>query len=218
MADQLATPSDLAAYLQSDVDTATATLLVECATAVVQAACGGQRIVRVTGDTLTLLGTTESWLDLPQLPVTAVSSVTLDGTALTASTDYKVFGNRLFRKFGWQTNYGWPWDYQYGWYPGNSYYPPPSLANGFPFQEPSAVVVVCTHGYASGAQELQLARQACLTLAAGVYVNPDGATRAQIDDYAAQFDAMAARMEASQHLKAALRKQYGRRAGLVRIG
>jgi hypothetical protein len=216
MADQLATPSDLASFLQSDLDSATATLLVECATAVVQAAAGGQRIVQVVGETATILGTTESWLDLPQLPVTAVTSVSLDGTVLTLNTDYKVFGNRLFRKYGWQSNYGWPWDY--GSYPGNSYYPPPSLANGLALQEPSAVVVVNTHGYAAGAQQLQLARQACLSIAAGGYSNPDGANRVQIDDYAAQFDAMSARMESSPRLVAALRKQYGRRAGLVRIG
>jgi hypothetical protein len=217
MADQLATPSDLAAYLQQDVDTSTATLLIETATAVVQAACGGQRIVQVVNDPLTVMGTTDNWLDLPQLPVTAVSSVTLDGTALTVSTDYQVLGSRLFRKLGWQVNFGWPWDYPYG-FQGNSYYPPPSLANGYPYQQPSAVGLTYTHGWASGSQQLQLGRQACLTLAAGVYVNPDGATRTQIDDYAAQFDVMAARMEASTHLKAALRKQYGRRSGLVRIG
>ena len=46
MADMLATPEDLAALLQQDVDRATATLLIESATALVQATVG-QRIVRV---------------------------------------------------------------------------------------------------------------------------------------------------------------------------
>lgn len=217
MADQLATPSDLASWLQSDLDASTATVLVECATAVVQAACGGQRILQVDDDVMPVLGTTDSWLDLPQLPVTGVSSVVLDGTTLTLGTDYKLFGSRLWRKLGWQSSYGWPWDYPYGYaWPG--YFPPPSLAGGYPYQEPSGVVVTCTHGYAPGDQKLQLARQAVLSLAAGAYTNPSGATREQIDDYAVQYEAMAARMEASTSLRAALNRQYGRRAALVRIG
>jgi hypothetical protein len=55
MADQLATPEDLAALLQdSQVDRATAELLLECATAVVQSAAGGQRILQVVDDAVTL--------------------------------------------------------------------------------------------------------------------------------------------------------------------
>lgn len=217
MADQLATPTDLASFLQQDLDASTATLLVECATAVVQAAAGGQRIVQVVGDPLAVMGTTDSWLALPQVPVTAVTSVVMDGTTLTLGTDYKVFGSRLWRKLGWQTSYGWPWDYPYGYaWPG--YFPPPSLAAGYPYQEPSGLVVTCTHGLPPGDWRLQLARKAVLSLAAPVYSNPSSASREAIDDYAAQFEAMSARMEASPALKAALRKQYGRRAGLVRIG
>lgn len=196
MADQLCTSSDLAAYLQQDLDASTATLLIECATAVVQAAAGGQRIVQVVDDVASLTGTTDSWLDLPQIPVTAVSTVTLDGSTVAAgapgsgAANYRLRGNRLWRGCGWQTYCG----------------------------EPSDVLVTNTHGYATGAQELQLARQAVLSLSGGSYSNPSGASREQIDDYAIQYDAMAARMESSPRLAAALRKQYGRRAGLVRIG
>jgi hypothetical protein len=38
---------------------------------------------------------------------------------------------------------------------------------------------------------LQLARQAALSLAAVAYVNPNGAVREQIDDYAVQYEAAA---------------------------
>lgn len=215
MADQFATPSDLASALQSNVDTATATLLIEGATAVVQQAADGQRIIQVVGDAISIVGTTDNWLDLPQIPVTAVTSVAQDGTVLTLGTDYKRHGNRLWRKFGWQTNYGWPFDLAYSKWGG---YPPPSVVSGYPYQEPSAITVTNTHGYAPGAQELQLARHACLSLAVAVYSNPSGAQSEHIDDYSVTFEAMSARMEASPRLKAALRKQYGRRAGLVRIG
>lgn len=196
MADQLATPEQLASALQQDLDASTANLWVNAATAVVQNAAGGQRILQVVDDTATLLGTTDSWLDLPQIPVTAITSVTLDGTALTlgvagsGGTTYRRKGNRLWRGDGWQTYVG----------------------------EPSDVVVVNTHGYAAGAQELEMARGSVLGLAKQAYINVSGASRERIDDYEVAFEAVAAVLEAAPNLKAALRRQYGRRAGLVRIG
>lgn len=195
MADQLASPSDLASLLQQDLDASTATLLVEVGTAVVQAAAGQQRIVQVT-DTATVIGTTDSWLDLPQIPVTAVSSVTIDGVAQTlgvpgsGGSTYRVHGNRLWRGDGWQIYCG----------------------------EPSKVVVGCTHGYAAGLQELQLGRGAVLSIIKGAYAAPSGATRISIDDYTEAYEALSAQMDASPSLKAALHKQYGRRGGLARIG
>jgi hypothetical protein len=192
MADQLCAPSDLASLLQQDLDASTAALVIEAATAVVQSLTG-QRIIEVVGDTATLLGTTDGWLDLPQRPVSAVTSVTLDGSAVsegTATGTYRRHGSRLWRDCGWATCH----------------------------TEPSTVVVVYAHGYAAGSQELQFARSAVLSLARGAYSSPSGATREAIDDYSVQFEAASAAMEASPYLKAALRRQYGRRAGLVRIG
>jgi hypothetical protein len=195
VADQLATPSELASALQQDLDASTANLWVNAGTAVVQATCG-QRILQVVGDTAELMGTTSSWLDLPQIPVTSIASVTLDGTAVTAgtagsaSTTYRRVGSRLWRTDGWQNYIG----------------------------EPSTVVVVNTHGYASGRQELELARLGVLSIAKGAYANPSGALREAIDDYQVAYQEMAAQMDASPFLAARLRKQYGRPAGLVRIG
>lgn len=215
MADQLATPADLASLLQQDVDTATATVLIEAATSVVQEACGGQRIVQVVDDQVAIEGITDSWLTLPQLPVTAVSSVVLDGVTLsTSANDYKVVGAKLWRRLGWQTNWGWPIDWPY----------PVWGINGTPFNwqgmlsEPSVVVVTYTHGYAPGAQQLQLARTAVLSLAATGYSNPSGASSESIDDYRVSFDAAIARMQLGEHMRALLAKKYGRRAALVRIG
>ncbi|MEO3922705.1 hypothetical protein ABGB07_02300 [Micromonosporaceae bacterium B7E4] len=193
MADQLCTPEDLAALLQQDLDLSTATVAIEAATAVVQEAAGGQRILEVEDDEITLLGTTESWLDLPQRPVTAVTAVELDGEALTEGTgtgQYRRFGARLWRGCGW-------------------------AACAY---APSTVAVTNTHGWPAGSQQLQLARSAVLGLARAAYVNPAAVTREAIDDYSVAYEAAAAEMEASQYLKAALRRQYGRRAGLVRIG
>lgn len=217
MADQLATPADLNALLQTTVDSTLATLLLECATGVVQDAAG-QRIVQVVGDTTgTIVGDSDSWLSLPQIPVTAVTSVVLDGTTLTLGTDYKVFGNRLWRKQGWQTNIGWPMDWQWGtwvqWPPS-----PPNSTTWFTGPEPSGVVVTYTHGIPAGDQRLQLGRQVCLSLAATAVSNPDGASSIGIDDYHVTYDALAARMELSDMMRRRLRKAYGRRGGLVRVG
>jgi len=217
MADQLATPADLAAVLQlsTTLDSTLAAVLLETATAVVQEAAGNQRILQVAGDVLAIEGTTDSWLALPQLPVTSVASVVLDGVTLsTAANDYKVIGSRLWRAAGWQTNWGWPIDWPF----------PVWGVNGAPFNwqglvsEPSVVVVTYTHGFASGSQDLQLARSATLSIAKGGYANPAGVSSEKIDDYEVRFEQMTAQMEASPYLKAALRRKYGRRAGLVRVG
>ena len=210
MADQLATPEDLASLLErDDIDRYKATVLVETATAVVQEAAGNQRIVEVVDDVMPILGNTDAWLDLPQIPVTAVSSVVLDGVTLTLGTDYKVFGNRLWRRFGWQSNWGqWdgPYPYRrllYDWWPPN---------------EPSAVVVTCTHGYPPGHQNLQLGRSAVLGICQGAYGNPTGLKSESIDDYNVSYSILSAQLEASTYLKMALRRKYGRRGSMVRIG
>jgi hypothetical protein len=221
VADQLATPTDLAARLQvpaSSLDAASAAVALEGATAIVQQAAGGQRIVQVVDDVIELLGTTDSWLDLPQIPVTSVSAVTLDGTVQTLGADtngYKRFGSRLWRRHGWQTNYGWPDAFSTGL--DEMYYSRPSFLPGVG-SEPSSVVVTCTHGYPSTHQSVQLGRSAVLALAATPFRNPTGATALRIGDYYAAYEAMAAQMEASPNLRKSLHKAYGRRGGLVRIG
>ena len=188
MADQLATPEDLASLLgRDDLDAYKATMLIECATAVVQEVAG-QRIVQASS-TVTLEPGPGRWLWLPQIPVVLVESVSLDGTAL-ASGDYQVRAHRLWRETGWQL-----------------------LTS-----PPTEVVVEYTHGYAEGAQELQRARQAVLALAAAVYDNPSAQTQERIDDYAVSYEAMSARMEAAPYLRDGLRRYYGRSAGLITIG
>lgn len=197
MADMLATPEDLASLLQKDIDTASATLALEISTAVVQGAAGGQRIVQVAGDVMATIGTTEQYLRLPQWPVTSISAVTIDGVALTAGAPgsggdtYRLVGDRrLWRGCGWQTYCG----------------------------EPSAVGFTCTHGYAAGRQELQLGRGAALSLARGLFIAADGTVvREQIDDYAVAYAEVEAALDAKPALKTAIRKQYGTKAGMVRV-
>ena len=90
MAIDMFTLSELASYLQRDLDTASATL----------AQASGQRIVRTylrqdvttatyTGAKLRIVPDRTSWrVDLPQRPVTAVSSVAVNGTTYVLGTNY----------------------------------------------------------------------------------------------------------------------------------
>lgn len=194
MADQLCAPEDLASLLESDLDAYKANMLVECATAVVQSVTGRppQRIVQVVDDVVDdLMGTTAAWLQLPQRPVTEVSSLTIDdGDELVAGTDYKRFGSRLWRACGWAECW----------------------------TEPSTIAVTYTHGYADGDQMLQLGRSAVISLIKGVYGNPGGTTQVRIDDYSAMYSALSAQMDASPFLVAALRRQYGSGVSLASVG
>lgn len=204
MADQLATPTDLAALLQKDVDTASATLAIEAATAVVQEASDYQRILQVVGDTEVIVAPRGPWLELSQRPVTAVLTVTLaDGTVVTAGTatgTYRLIKNRLWRDLGWIS--GQPVYYGFGY--------------GV-CAAPGLVTVVYTHGLAAGDQRLQLARGWVLSLARAVFENPTGVSSEKIDDYQVAYERASAALEASPSLKRALRRQYGKRAAMVRV-
>jgi hypothetical protein len=191
VADQLATPSDLASLVQADVDTASATLAIEVSTAVVQAVIG-HRIVQVTDEAITVYGGTDRFLALPGAPVTAVASVTYNGSALTqgtASGTWRLAPDGIWRDLGW-TECAW---------------------------EPSPVAVVYSYGYAPGAQELQLGRGVALSIGRGLFVNPSGVVREQIDDYAVAYAEADAALAAQPSLIALLRRQYGRKAAMVRV-
>lgn len=179
MADQLITPSELASALQQDVDTATATLLIELATGKVQAAAG-QRLVAGT-DTITVdvpWGDCGVWLELPQRPIRSVASVLIDGVA---DTSWRLREQKLWRLNGWSLN--------------SSY--------------PSQATVTYTRGYLAGSQGLQLARGICLGLAMAGYGNPGGATSEAIDDYRVTYAEADARMQVTDSMRDQLVAAYG---------
>ena len=181
MADQLVTPSELAAFLQQDVDTATATLLIEMATGKVQAACG-QRLIEATSTFVLDVDIFQwgVWLDLPQRPIQSVGSVTIDGIA---RTDWYLRSQRLWRLGGWNLN----------------------------ASAPSQVVVTdVLHGHPTGSQGLQLARDMCLALAGAGYGNPGGSVASeQIDDYRVTFAEAESRMQVTAGMRDMLRDTYG---------
>lgn len=184
MADQLATPQDLASALQLDYTTlstaqqATMTMLVELATAKVQRAAGGQRILDVTDTALVDVTTLEQWLDVPQYPVRSVTSVVLDGNTLT---DWRLVNQRLWRINGWLTSWALP----------------------------SQVAVTYVHGYPSGSQWLQLGREMTLSLAVMGWGNPGRAVSEAIDDYRVSYAEADARMQPSDYQLQAIAAAYG---------
>lgn len=197
-ADKLASEADLAAFLQidgDDLNTTAAVVLLEAATAVVQEAAGRQRIVLVTDDEVTIDVdgyNNRFFVPLPERPVVSVSAVSIGGTTVSDHT-LVTSRNSLYRADGWTSGL----DYL-------------DVAT-------TAVVVTYTHGYAEDDQRIQLARSACLSLAAGAYTNPAGALREQIDDYSVAYAEALAQMAISPHLARALRSRYGRSLGSVRL-
>lgn len=186
MADQLATPQDLASLMQVDYATLTAaeqatmTMLVELATAKVQRAAGGQRIVDLT-DTAVIdvnPGDWDRYLSLPQLPVRSVASVLIDGTAVT---DWRLSQQMLWRSAGWSQ----PWG------------------------EPTQVTVTYTHGHPDGSQWLQVARDHTLALARMPYGNPEGVKSERIDDYQVSYGEAEARMQMTEFMRQAIADAYG---------
>jgi hypothetical protein len=182
MADQLVTPSELASFLQQDVDTATANLLINLATAKVQAACG-QRLVSATSTFVIDVDMCECdhYLALPQMPVRSVGSVLIDGVA---DTTWLLRSQRLWRLYGWNTN---------------------------PNAPTQVTVQTVAHGYLAGAQGLELARDYTFALAGAGYSNPSGGAvqSEQIDDYRVSYADADARMQVSPFMRDQLRAAYG---------
>lgn len=191
MADQLATPEDLASVLQRDLlnqgDRATAELLIEGATALVQQICG-QRLVQATS-TVMLEAPADRWLWLPEQPVISVQSVSVDGVELDTDA-WSLRTGRIYRHYGWLRGY----------------------------LMPPLVEVEYTHGYAPGDQRLQLARSVVISLVRAGFTNPAGVTREQIGDVSTAFDIASTQMELTPFVRQALLREYGRPAGSVAVG
>ncbi|MFI6302169.1 hypothetical protein ACIBCH_09880 [Amycolatopsis thailandensis] len=192
MADLLATAADLRTLLDETEETLSndkAEAVLRTASSAVRMAAR-QHITAVAGDTVTLIGNPSVWFDLPQRPATAVTSVKIDGAVVT---DYKVFGNRLWRSAGWEKTCG----------------------------EPSAIEVVYSHGYNEWDDEIEYASGITLTLAAKLFGNVIGAAAMSIDDFRLQFaQANVGEIAGTipENVQKSLRHAYGSRAGLVSIG
>lgn len=150
-----ATPSDLASFLQKDVDTATATLVLTKMSALFDTRArthwGG-----TLATTYSKPGYGQIELVMPLGPLVAVTAVRVAGVTLTAGVDYAVIEQSVYRRSG----FGIPWRF------------PPDL-----------VEVDYTYGYAASAPDDVAA--AVLESAAAAYSSPDITVASEsIDDYA----------------------------------
>lgn len=138
----------------------------------------GQTISEVVDDVWITDAPVSCVLSLPERPVTAVTSVLVDGEPVT---DWVLRGSRLRRTTPW--------------------------SDGCTIPE---VEIVYTHGYPQGAEELDLAKDACLARAAEQRVNPNGYKSEKVDDYARSYGD-GGTSDAWAGVAKALRKQYGLR-------
>jgi|SRR6185369_13919741 len=157
-----ATPSDLAGYLQQDVDTFTATLALTKVSQLFDT-----RARTHWGGTLSTTyskpGYGQIELVMPLGPLVAVSAVRVAGVTLTAGVDYTVIEQSVYRRSG----FGIPWRF------------PPDL-----------VEVDYTYGYPGTVPDDVAA--VILESAAAAYSNPQAVSREQIDDYAVSYGSGAA--------------------------
>lgn len=100
-----ATASELASYLQQDLDTSTATLALTTASALF--AREADTAFTATTTTWVTTGGAGTDIELPFRPVTAVSAVRLNGVVITGWT---LRANALWRSAGFGTYYAFPPD------------------------------------------------------------------------------------------------------------
>ena len=165
------TVADLEAFLQITIAESNEAALraIDEATMAIQNFCG-QTIEQVEDDEYTFdvaAGMTK--LFLPELPVTAVSSVVEDGTTLTADADYKLGLYGILHRIGrpWKTGV-------------------------------QIVTVTYSHGYPSGHAKLETAKSICTRAAARAYQaglraaalsGVSGVQAQSIGDYQVQYGA-----------------------------
>jgi hypothetical protein len=152
--------TDLASLMQSDLDTATATLARKLATGAIKAQTG-QTLDLVTDDVVTIRTPGGSGnalgfpLWLPQLPVVNVTVVVEPAwfgstpVTLTAGTDYERIGDVIYKRRQWAP----------------------------------VATVTYTHGYASTAVVHDGVRDVALRLSMALYGNPERITGEETEGY-----------------------------------
>ncbi len=181
MADLLATTDQLQLLMRdTGLSDELATLLLELATGEVQA-LAGQRLVEVEDDPFEIEVYGGNVVELKQRPVTALSTVTLDGTALTEGVDYRRAAGSARVHLSCGQRRLWP----------------------------SFLAGVYTHGYAADAQELVPAQAATLGLARQIEL-PVGVQSKSIDDYRVQWaEQLASAAAEATNLRMHLQRVYG---------
>lgn len=190
-----ATPTELASLVQRDVDTSTATLLLDLASTAIRNELHTDVDAGTTTETLD--GTGMPWVFLSQYPVTALSSCTEDGTALVEDQQF------IWRKSGAVGRLGGvsgPWIFNMPpfWIAPADW--PPGLTPGMWTSRPRSIVISYSHGWATSSRQWQTARLVCLQAAARAYVNPEQVIRSDVGMVKTFHDIkIAGRLELSEY-------------------
>lgn len=167
-----ATEADLENLTGQPIETAQAALLLDGATAAIQE-WTGQTIEAVEADEVTLVGNFTRKLVLPEMPVTAVDSVVVDGDTLTVSTD-----------FTWQ-RHGVLWRPRYANPNAPSQRSFEVLGGAYWGGPDREVVVTYDHGFATIPP---MVKTVCLAIAVRAMGNPGGVRAEAIDGYSITYD------------------------------
>lgn len=200
----LATTADLTARGIDTSETGKVDAFLQSASDEVRRAAG----VPISRETLTIEipGVSSQWLHLPVQPVTSVSSVEIDGEAIT---DHKLVGGHLWRQQGWMDAassalfFGVAWT----WEPVNVTV---ALTGGLTEVPTDIVDLVCA-----------MVGHALAEADDGGYASRGDLTSARIDDYSEQYagtaeSKLAGPMELPEATRQRLRARFGGNAGLVR--
>lgn len=193
--------TELASWVQSDVDTATATLCHDQALAYLEGEVG-VKLSQAAGVTVEYHPRwDDALIDLP-IPTTSVTSVSVDGSALDAS-DYQVLDHRLYRSVGWGGS-RWGSSTRFA-YPSSD-------------DEYVSVEVTMTYGFAAAPADFKTYG---LILAGQAYqLMPKlNLQSVRLDDYAESFATngalVAAGMGLPDEVLGRLKSRYGRRTAVV---
>lgn len=206
---QFATHDDLATRLGLTFTTAMQTradALLTTASGVIQDIVK-QDLSLVTDDTITIPGTTDERILLPERPVVSVASVELDGTPLVEGSSWYLDGDEIVRIPASLTlGVGGLLDTEFVF----------PLGTGFGWEE-QTLTIVYTHGYVTVPETV---KAICLEMCVRVWVNPGSVARATVGDTATVYDNM--RFSPTGILptddeKKTLLRVFGRRARNVQI-
>lgn len=173
-----ATAADLATRLGISLtsdEQSRATALLALASGLIQDVVG-QTIALVTDDTLSMPGTPEDRIELPQKPVVSVTSVSLDEVALTEGSDWYLDGSTIFRRAAFFSR-------DFGILDG-----PYLLGSAFgtPLQ---TLTIVYTHGY-TAAEIPATVKSICLEAVVRCFVNPGAVARKTVGNTSTVYDNM----------------------------
>lgn len=202
-----ATADDLAARLGiefTEDETTRAEALLTMASGQILDEANGQKIALVTNDVLTMAGTTDDRILLPQRPVVEVSSVTLNGSEIG---DWYLVNNTIFRKATLLGLFG-------------SIDGPFLLGSRFFGRPDQTLVITYSHGYADDSIP-ETVKTVCKEIVVRVWVNPGSVARETVGNTTTTYDNMRfspSGMLLTDDEKKAIRRVFGRRALSVAVG